>query len=886
MAGPSRPRGRAKNVTGSGKGVYKRGSGLGSGSVGRGKSSGGSSGGSGFGGSSYSGGSGFGGGDFGSGGNPPPSRGPRRSSGKKGGKGGLIALLAVLLLSGGGVNILGGDSDVSDYGSYESYPEPTAYVQSTPRPTPKPTPRPTQAPQSSYGSQSGYSSFDELFSAYSGNSYSSYTGGSVSSGWDYGANTGKLDTSVAKSARDKYTQIKGGGKDSVTIMVYMCGTDLESQSGMATSDLQEMAKATIGSNVNVIVYTGGCSSWRNSIVSSSTNQIYKVESGGLKRLDDDAGRVSMTKPATLASFIDFCASNYPADRNQLIFWDHGGGSISGFGYDQKFQSSGSMTLQGIDQALSQSKLKFDFIGFDACLMATTETALMLSDYADYLIASEETEPGTGWYYTGWLTSLSNNSSMPTIQLGRQIIDDFVEVCAQQTRGQQTTLSIVDLAELSATVPQALNDFSQSTLELINNDRFKDVSKARSASREFAVSTKIDQMDLVHLALNIGGDEAEALADALLGAVKYNRTSSNVTNAYGLSIYFPYRKTANVSKAVDTYEAIGMDAEYSRCIEAFASVETGGQAASGYSASPFGSLFDYYSSGSSYGSGYGSSYGSSGSGYGSGYDSYYGSSSGYSDYDAVAELLESLMGYGSSSYSSSYGNPYGGYYGRSMNTEDTAGYLTANRFDASALTWTEGAEGWEIALDESQWELVNQLELNVFFDDGEGFIDLGMDNVFEFTEEGALMGSYDGTWLAIDEQPVAYYHLSTVDDGENYSITGRVPVLLNGARADLILVFDNDEPYGYIAGARYDYRGGETDTVAKNLGQLNEGDVIDFLCDYYSYDGEYLDSYMLGERYVYSGQPEISNVYIDEAAAMATYRFVDIYQQEYWTEVLP
>ena len=162
----------------------------------------------------------------------------------------------------------------------------------------------------------------------------------------------------------------------------------------------------------------------------------------------------------------------------------------------------------------------------------------------------------------------------------------------------------------------------------------------------------------------------------------------------------------------------------------------------------------------------------------------------------------------------------------------------------------------------------------------------MDNVFEFTEEGALMGSYDGTWLAIDEQPVAYYHLSTVDDGENYSITGRVPVLLNGARADLILVFDNDEPYGYIAGARYDYRGGETDTVAKNLGQLNEGDVIDFLCDYYSYDGEYLDSYMLGERYVYSGQPEISNVYIDEAAAMATYRFVDIYQQEYWTEVLP
>ena len=877
MAGGNRPRGRAKNVTGAGKGVYKRGSGLGSGKIGRGGSAGGAFGGS-------SGGFGGSGSDFG--GNPPPSRGPRRSSGKKGGKGGLLAVLAVLLLSGGGVNLLGGDSDVSDYGSYESQSAPTAYVQSTPRPTPKPTPKPTQAPQNSY------SSFEDLFSAYTGNSYSSYTGGSVSSGWDYGANTGKLDTSVDKAARDKYTKIKGKGKDSVTIMVYMCGTDLESQSGMATADLQEMAKATIADNVNLIVYTGGCTGWRNSIVSSSTNQIYKVETGGLKRLDDDAGKVSMTKPSTLASFIDFCTSNYPADRNQLIFWDHGGGSISGFGYDQKFKSSGSMNLKGIDQALSQAKVKFDFIGFDACLMATTETALMLSDYADYLIASEETEPGTGWYYTNWLTELSKNTSAPTIEVGRRIIDDFVEVCAQQTRGQQTTLSIIDLAELSATVPEALSDFSEATLELINNDQYKAVSKARSSSKEFSVSSRIDQVDLVHLAKNIGGDEADALAEALLGAVKYNRTSSNVTNAYGLSIYFPYRKTSNVPTAVDTYEAIGMDDEYGKCIQAFASMETGGQAASGYSASPFGSLYDYYSSGSSYDSFYGSSGGGSygdsyGSSYGSGYDSYYGSYA-YSDADAITQLLEELMGYGGSSgssYSSGYGN-YGGFFGRSMDTGTTADYLSDNRFDATGLYWTEGSEGYEIALDESQWELVNELELNVFFDDGEGFIDLGMDNVFEFTESGALSGNYDGTWLAIDSQPVAYYHLSTVDDGENYSITGRVPVLLNGVRSDLILVFDNENPYGYIAGARFDYRDGETETIAKNLGQLNEGDTIDFLCDYYSYDGEYLDSYMLGQPLTVDGELMISDVYVDADAARLTYLFTDIYNQQYWTAPAP
>jgi len=843
MAAGQRPRGREKNITGAGKGVYRRGSGLGTGRVGKADG--------------YSGRGGASGGGFGG--------GSTRGSGKKGGKGGLLALLAVLLLGGGGYGVLGGDGG-EDYSYTQSTPVP--YVYSTP------APNTSYNSQSSYGSQSSYDSLESLLSG-----YSSFSGGSVSSGWDYGSNTGRLDSSVDKSARSKYTKLKGSGKDSATIMIYMCGTDLESQSGMATSDLQEMANATIGSDVNVLVYTGGCTKWRNSIVSSSVNQIYKVESGGLKRLDDDAGSVSMTKPATLAGFIDFCADNYPADRNMLILWDHGGGSISGFGYDQKYKSSGSMTLKGIDQALAQADVKFDIIGFDACLMATTETALMLSDYADYLLASEETEPGTGWYYTNWLTQLSKNTSIPSIELGKRIIDDFVDVCAQQTRGQQTTLSIVDLAELSATVPDELKEFARSTYELINDDNFKAVSKARGNSKEFSVSSKIDQVDLVHLAKNMGTDEGDALAEALLSAVKYNRTSSNVTNAYGLSIYFPYRKTSTVATAVDTYEAIGMDDEYSRCIQAFASMETGGQAASGYSASPFGSLYDYYSSGNSYGSSYGNSYGSSyGSGYGSSYNSGYDS---YVDYDAIAGLLESLMG-GSSSYYS----PYGGYYGRSLNTDNTASFISDNRFDPAALVWTAGEEGYEIALPESQWELVNQLELNVFYDDGEGFIDLGLDNVFEFTESGALSGYYDGTWLAIDGQPVAYYHINTMDDGESYSITGRVPVLLNGIRADLILVFDNETPYGYIAGARYDYRDGETDTIAKSLGELSEGDRIDFLCDYYSYGGEYLDSYMLGEQYVYESQPEISNVYIEAECAVPTYRFIDIYQQEYWTPVLP
>ena len=82
------------------------------------------------------------------------------------------------------------------------------------------------------------------------------------------------------------------------------------------------------------------------------------------------------------------------NRNELILCDHGSGSVSGYGYDEKHKTSGSMSLSGINKALKAGGVEFDFVGFDACLMATAETGLMLNSYADYMIASEETSPAS------------------------------------------------------------------------------------------------------------------------------------------------------------------------------------------------------------------------------------------------------------------------------------------------------------------------------------------------------------------------------------------------------------------------------------------------------------------------------------------------------------
>lgn len=798
--GSNRPRGREKNVAGPGKGVYKRGDGLGTGPVGN---AGGCK------------------------GQAQQSGGVRSTNGRGGGMK-LIGLLLALLLGGGGglAALLGG--------------QPSGQTQT-----------PATGQQQQQSSQGGGSAgWAQLFGGLGG--------GSVSSGWQSPANTGRLDATVAANAREKYTKLLGGGKDTATIMVYLCGTDLESRSGMGTADLQEMLNARFGGSVNLLVYTGGCKGWKNNVVSSSTSQIWQVKDGQLVKRADNLGSVSMTDPKVLSGYIQWCAKNYPASRYGLILWDHGGGSVSGYGYDEKFASSGSMSLAGLDSALKSAGVKFDFIGFDACLMATAETALTLTQYADYLIASEETEPGVGWYYTDWLTAFGQNTSMPTIELGKRIVDSFVDTCAEKCRGQLTTLSVIDLAELEVTLPPLLADFSRSTSKLIRDKQYQTVSNARSGTREFAQSSQIDQVDLAHLAKNLDTAEGDALAEALLGAVKYNRTSSNMTNAYGLSIYFPYRKVSNVDRAASTFDQIGMDKGYIQCIRQFASLEVSGQAASGGTGSPLSALLGQM--------------GSSGGGA-----------------DDISALLGELLSGSFGRVSGLDGSNSRFLDDQALDREELAQYLTDTRFPSETLIWQEGTDGTPvIRLGEEQWGLVHSLELNLFYDDGGGYIDLGLDNVFEFDEDGGLLGKAELTqsWLAIDGQPVAYYHTATVDDGTNYTITGRVPVLHNGVRSELILVFDNDRPHGYVAGVRAVYRDGETDTVAKSQAGLQPGDTLELLCDYYSYDGEYQDSYLLGDPLTVPEQGlAISDVPL-EGSTRATYRFTDLYGRSCWTAVIP
>ena len=175
-------------------------------------------------------------------------------------------------------------------------------------------------------------------------------------------------------AQTSSTKSSGSG-DSWVIYWYLCGSDLESNAAAATTDLQEMLQVTLPENVKVVIQTGGAKKWQNDQVKADRLQRYEY-SGNTLELKDEADQASMGDPATLKDFLKYGEENYQADHKMLLFWNHGGGSVSGVSFDENYDAD-SLTLDELSQAMKEvygDKKALEVVGFDTCLMATLDTA--------------------------------------------------------------------------------------------------------------------------------------------------------------------------------------------------------------------------------------------------------------------------------------------------------------------------------------------------------------------------------------------------------------------------------------------------------------------------------------------------------------------------------
>ena len=270
-----------------------------------------------------------------------------------------------------------------------------------------------------------------------------------------------------------------------TVLFYMCGTDLESNYSYATENLRDInqcdgpkllvdeVKELLGDyfdlsfpydylmlkHVNVLIETGGCKKWHAGELGMdiSTDHLqrwrYRYNSDrtqpGRFTLEETLPGASMAEASTLSDFIRWGAEHYPAKKYALVLWDHGGGSKTGLFIDELYGND-VMRLDELGAAFKNGGVRFEAVLFDACMMANLETAYVISEYANWMVASEELVAGKGTAIDAWLQNLILMPECDGEKLGRWICDMTQIKYANEdneSARQLMTWSVIDLSKI-------------------------------------------------------------------------------------------------------------------------------------------------------------------------------------------------------------------------------------------------------------------------------------------------------------------------------------------------------------------------------------------------------------------------------------------------------
>jgi hypothetical protein len=307
---------------------------------------------------------------------------------------------------------------------------------------------------------------------------------------------------------------------------------------------------------------------------TSTKRFYVTQDDDLYSLNseelDDLGELNMSDGQTLADFVTWAVENYPAQRYALILSDHGMGWPGGW-TDPDPDEEDQLYLDEIVGALDAVKQstgleKFELIGFDACLMSQLEVYTALEPYANYAVASQETEPAMGWAYQAFLSAMTDDPQISGADLSARIVSSYIdedqrivddearseligkEVSAKKAAAEYNgdiTLTAVDLAKLPD-VLNALNGFTDSMTLIDQTDVAESRAYAQSFESVFGDEEPPSYIDLGNFATLVsemaGVDEitaaAEQLNTAISSAVIAEKHGDDRPGATGIAIYFP------------------------------------------------------------------------------------------------------------------------------------------------------------------------------------------------------------------------------------------------------------------------------------------------------------------------------------------------------------
>lgn len=275
----------------------------------------------------------------------------------------------------------------------------------------------------------------------------------------------------------------------------------------------------------------------------------------------DNGRVDMSNPKTLSKFVIDAIKKFPADHVALVLNDHGGGFTGAMADD----SDGNfMSVPQIKQALADAQAvtgkKLDILGFDACLMAETEVAHEMKDYADILLASEESEGGPGWTYDSMLGGKNMGEAISRLQtsLKSKINVDpeaFSKIVVDVNRNHSDDIPTFSATHLNKMdkVTQSVNELALAIKKTSDKDAVRQaIEKAENYGGGWLPYRDIH--DLYGLTTRLAAQTqdpelkkaAEAVAAQVKEAVFANESDpAKHPESYGLSIYAPLSNTGEL-----------------------------------------------------------------------------------------------------------------------------------------------------------------------------------------------------------------------------------------------------------------------------------------------------------------------------------------------------
>lgn len=266
-----------------------------------------------------------------------------------------------------------------------------------------------------------------------------------------------------------------------------------------------------------------------------------------------SNRYELDRTIGFLDFINEKELHYRNDCWKGICWDE---STGNYLTNQKLDTA----LTEINTRLLNGK-KLTIIGFDACLMSMAEIYKISKKNALIQVSSQEVELGAGWDYSKVLAPFNHMSPDPKA-FAAHIVDAYQETYNKITN--DFTQSAIDLNESEA-LEQNISTVAKLLLEALNKQINSSVKNAIQTSRSKLLCTHFDEpsyIDLHHFYSNLLNNlknfvltnEAQAndLKIALTQALEEgrtiikriviaNKTGKNLSQAQGISIYFPERR---------------------------------------------------------------------------------------------------------------------------------------------------------------------------------------------------------------------------------------------------------------------------------------------------------------------------------------------------------